>query len=197
MPALALLSAVFVVALEQVVAWKYGVVGILGLLLLSIGLKAKGDLDLLESLGVPSRTLGTARRIAGRRHGHRVEEWSAVLAGSPEDGTRLSPAWQLYYALGFVCFALRLRLADLFGGLWTPVDWLISNRRRSNAFIAGGVTLQAILITTHDGLYTLCTEGLGWCAGGGIALRLLIGWLRRVRGIELAAVDRPPNQDDL
>ncbi|MCD9880309.1 hypothetical protein AB0N07_08475 [Streptomyces sp. NPDC051172] len=41
MPVLALLSAVFVVGIEQTVQWKYGVTGIIGLLLLTIGIKAK------------------------------------------------------------------------------------------------------------------------------------------------------------
>jgi hypothetical protein len=40
MPALALLAAVFVVGVEQTVQWKYGVVGVVGLLLLTIGIKA-------------------------------------------------------------------------------------------------------------------------------------------------------------
>ncbi|GAB2869870.1 hypothetical protein GCM10027074_41880 [Streptomyces deserti] len=41
MPVLALLSAVFVVGFEQLVQWKYGAAGIVGLLLLTIGIKAK------------------------------------------------------------------------------------------------------------------------------------------------------------
>ncbi|MEU9452257.1 hypothetical protein [Streptomyces sp. NPDC048277] len=41
MPALALLSAVFVVGFEQVVQWKYGATGIIGLTLLTVGIKAK------------------------------------------------------------------------------------------------------------------------------------------------------------
>ncbi|MBG0854269.1 hypothetical protein I2W78_21125 [Streptomyces spinoverrucosus] len=41
MPALALLSAVFVVGFEQIVAWQYGTTGVVGLLLLTIGIKAK------------------------------------------------------------------------------------------------------------------------------------------------------------
>jgi hypothetical protein len=40
MPVLALLSAVFVVGFEQLVEWRYGPTGIVGLLLLTIGLKA-------------------------------------------------------------------------------------------------------------------------------------------------------------
>ncbi|WP_128379868.1 hypothetical protein [Streptomyces cavernae] len=41
MPAIALLSSVFVVGFEQLVKWNYGPAGIVGLLLLTIGLKAK------------------------------------------------------------------------------------------------------------------------------------------------------------
>ncbi|MFF4039874.1 hypothetical protein [Streptomyces sp. NPDC001816] len=41
MPVLALLCAVFVVGFEQLVQWKYGAAGIVGLLLLSVGIKAK------------------------------------------------------------------------------------------------------------------------------------------------------------
>lgn len=41
MPAIALLSAVFVVGFEQLVQWRYGPTGIVGLLLLTIGIKAK------------------------------------------------------------------------------------------------------------------------------------------------------------
>jgi hypothetical protein len=40
-PALALLSAIFVVGIEQTIQWKYGVTGIIGLLLLTVGIKAK------------------------------------------------------------------------------------------------------------------------------------------------------------
>ncbi|MER6981897.1 hypothetical protein [Streptomyces carpinensis] len=41
MPALALLSAVFVIGFEQIVQVKYGATGIVGLLLLTVGIKAK------------------------------------------------------------------------------------------------------------------------------------------------------------
>ncbi|MFF9626400.1 hypothetical protein [Streptomyces griseosporeus] len=49
MPALALLSAVLVVTFEQLVQWKYGPMGIVGLLLLTVGLKAKSPA--VSSLG--------------------------------------------------------------------------------------------------------------------------------------------------
>ncbi len=41
MPAIALLSALFVVGFDQFVQWKYGTMGIIGLLLLTVGIKAK------------------------------------------------------------------------------------------------------------------------------------------------------------
>nr|WP_145485807.1 MULTISPECIES: hypothetical protein [Streptomyces] len=41
MPAPALLSATLVLGFEQLVQWKYGTAGALGLLLLTVGLKAK------------------------------------------------------------------------------------------------------------------------------------------------------------
>ena len=40
MPVLALFSAVLVVTLEQLVQWKYGAASIVGLLLLTVGIKA-------------------------------------------------------------------------------------------------------------------------------------------------------------
>jgi hypothetical protein len=48
-PALALLAAVFVVGVEQTVQWKYGAVGVVGLLLLTVGIKAKSPA--VSSLG--------------------------------------------------------------------------------------------------------------------------------------------------
>ncbi|MGW6397405.1 hypothetical protein OG698_25500 [Streptomyces sp. NBC_01003] len=41
MPVLTFFSAVFVITFEQLVQWRYGPVGITGLLLLTIGVKAK------------------------------------------------------------------------------------------------------------------------------------------------------------
>ncbi|MFF9128127.1 hypothetical protein ACF09J_33540 [Streptomyces sp. NPDC014889] len=49
MPALALVSAIFVVGFEELVQWKYGAMGIVGLLLLTVGLKAKNPT--LSSVG--------------------------------------------------------------------------------------------------------------------------------------------------
>ncbi|MEV5009337.1 MULTISPECIES: hypothetical protein [unclassified Streptomyces] len=49
MPALALVSAIFVVGFEELVQWKYGAMGIIGLLLLTVGIKAKNPT--LSSVG--------------------------------------------------------------------------------------------------------------------------------------------------
>ncbi|GHA09192.1 hypothetical protein ACFOOM_13080 [Streptomyces echinoruber] len=49
MPVLALLSAVFVLGFEQLVQWKYGTAGLIGLLLLGIGIK--GDSPAVSSAG--------------------------------------------------------------------------------------------------------------------------------------------------
>lgn len=49
MPAIAFVSAVFVLGFEQLVQWKYGPMGIISLLLLTIGLKARSPA--LSSIG--------------------------------------------------------------------------------------------------------------------------------------------------
>ncbi|MFF3613789.1 hypothetical protein [Streptomyces sp. NPDC002580] len=41
MPVIALLSAVFVVGFEQLVHWQYGPTGVVGLLLLTVGIKTR------------------------------------------------------------------------------------------------------------------------------------------------------------
>jgi hypothetical protein len=48
-PAITFLSAVFILGFEQLVQWKYGPMGIIGLLLLTIGLKARSPA--LSSIG--------------------------------------------------------------------------------------------------------------------------------------------------
>ncbi|KFG72138.1 hypothetical protein [Streptomyces mutabilis] len=41
MPVLAFVSSILVITFEQVVQWKYGATGIVGLILLTVGIKAK------------------------------------------------------------------------------------------------------------------------------------------------------------
>ncbi|WP_413754735.1 hypothetical protein [Streptomyces sp. MMBL 11-3] len=133
------------------------------------------------------RTTDFASFVAGQRRAHLREEWSAILAGDPGNGIVLSPRRRMLYALGFLWAAFRMRLRDLVAPLWLPVDWLLSTESRANRLITTAVGTQVVYIQYEDSLHTLLTEGWGWCAGCGIALRLLIGWLRRLRGIELAS----------
>ncbi|MEU4089651.1 hypothetical protein [Streptomyces aureus] len=133
------------------------------------------------------RTVELASFVAGRHRAHLRQEWAAVLAGDPGSGIVLSPSLRARYALGFLWAALRMRLRDLVTPLWLPVDWLLSKESRTNGLITAAVGTQVVYIQHTDGLHTLLTECWGWCAGCGIALRLLVGWLRRIRGIELAS----------
>ncbi|WP_416956154.1 hypothetical protein [Streptomyces sp. Agncl-13] len=133
------------------------------------------------------RTLDFASFVAGERRSHLREEWAAVLAGDPGNGIVLSRRRRLRYALGFLWAALRMRLHDLTAPLWLPVDWLLSVESRTHGFITLAVGAQVVYVAYEDGLHALVTEGWGWCAGCGIALRLLVGRLRRIRGIELAS----------
>ncbi len=48
-PALALVSAIFVIGFEELVQWKYGAMGVIGLLMLTVGIKAKNPT--LSSVG--------------------------------------------------------------------------------------------------------------------------------------------------
>ncbi|GAA3863875.1 hypothetical protein GCM10023084_16360 [Streptomyces lacrimifluminis] len=49
MPAIALLAAVFISGIQQFVSWQYGTSGVVGLLLLTIGIKARNAT--LSSIG--------------------------------------------------------------------------------------------------------------------------------------------------
>ncbi|MEU9454598.1 hypothetical protein [Streptomyces sp. NPDC048277] len=137
--------------------------------------------------GASRRTLGLASLVVGERRAHLREEWAAVLAGDPENGVVLSPRRRMRYATGFLWAALRMRFHDLAAPLWTPVDWLLSAESRTRGVIALTVGTQVVYVEYQDGFHALVTEGWGWCAGCGVALRMFVGWLRRIRGIELAS----------
>ncbi|WP_405848165.1 hypothetical protein [Streptomyces sp. NBC_01518] len=139
------------------------------------------------------RILHLASFVAGGHRSHLREEWASVLAGDPGNGIVLSRRRRLRYALGFLWAALRMRLRDLTAPLWTPVDWLLSVETRTHAFITLAVGAQVVYTEYEDGFHTLVTEGWGWCAGCGIALRLFVGRLRRIRRIELASAHSDSN----
>ncbi|MFG3257618.1 hypothetical protein [Streptomyces sp. NPDC048172] len=131
------------------------------------------------------RSLGLASLVAGRRRPHLRGEWAAVLAG--EDGEGLPGRRRRRLVAGFLLAAVRMRLRDLAEPLWRPFDWLLAVEARTNAANAAAVGALVVYIHATDGLHTLLTEGWAWCAGCGVAVRMLFAWLRRVRGIELAA----------
>jgi hypothetical protein len=134
------------------------------------------------------RTLDFAAAVAGHRRVHLREEWAAVLAGDPDNGLALTSRQRLSLVVGFLLAAFRFRLRDAVKPLWVPVDWVLSVQSRTETSIALIVGVQAIYIAWSDGVHTLLTYGWGWCGACGGALYLLSKWLRRVRGIELAAV---------
>lgn len=136
----------------------------------------------------PRRTLHLATAIAGQRRVHLRDEWAAVLAGDPDNGLVLTSRQRLCLVIGFLFAAVRFRARDAVRPLWAPVDWVLSVQSRSETSIALVVGAQVIYIAWSDGVHALLTYGWGWCGGCGGALYVLTRWLRRVRGIELAAV---------
>lgn len=141
--------------------------------------------------GVPPprcRGASFAAQLAGRRRLHLRNEWASLLAG--EDGRGLPAHRRFVLVAGFLLAALRMRARDLLGFLWSPVDWLLSTEARSNGANTMVVGSLVVYIQATDGVHTLLTEGWAWCAGCGVAVRMLIAWLRRVRGVELATAAR-------
>lgn len=135
-------------------------------------------------------SLELAARLAGARRSHLRGEWLAILAGSPEDGVNLSSRQQIALAVGFLFAALRLRLKDVARPAWRPVDWALRVPSRTNTAITVLVGCQAIYIVRGGGFEALIAEVWEPCGIAGAALFALAHWLRRVRGIELAASDR-------
>ncbi|WAZ20149.1 hypothetical protein STRCI_001248 [Streptomyces cinnabarinus] len=134
--------------------------------------------------------IGVAARIAGRARSHLHREWVTILQGMPEEGITFSPRRQLVLALGFLLAAARLRSHDGVRPLWRPVDWLLRVPSRANGLIATVIGAQAIYIVGDDGLGALATSVWEPCGIAAAALYALVRWLRRVRGIELATVER-------
>jgi hypothetical protein len=180
MPVLALLYAAFVVAVEQFLQWKYGASGIIGLTLLTIGIKMRSEDSFLEYVRAASRTTELASWMAGRKRAYLREEWAAILAGDPENDLLLSPVRKMRYALGFVKASLLYRLTDLAAPLWHAVDWVLSVKPRTNTFVAFLVGAQAVYIADTYGIWVAICCSL-YCL---ITLHTIVYLLRRMRGIE-------------
>ncbi|MEU9576316.1 hypothetical protein [Streptomyces chilikensis] len=119
------------------------------------------------------------------------QEWAAHLAGDAEAGLVLSPRARARAGMGFLQAAVRIRFAGLCAPLWAPVDWLLREEQRTNAFITLVVGVQVILIVRAEGPGALLTDIWEPCGIAGGGLYLLARFLRRKRGIELAQVGRP------
>lgn len=145
-----------------------------------LGRKPSGD----ERVGAGLSSFAAV--LAGHHRGMR-QVWLADLVGDPDSGLVLTSWQRRRMAAGFVVAALRLRAHDLLGHLWRPVDWALATDQRRNGFITATVGAQAVYIVRDGGLPALISEVWEPCGIAGAALYVLSHWLRRVRGIELAA----------
>ncbi|MGI5458592.1 hypothetical protein ACQEWB_36580 [Streptomyces sp. CA-249302] len=136
-----------------------------------------------------------AAKLAGERR-NTLNAWHAHLEGDPANGVVLTRRQQRQYAAGFLRAALQYRLHDIAQPLWRPADWLLSKGSRTNGFIASVVGAQAIYIVDDGGIPALVTEIWEPCGAFGAGLYVLARWLRRVRGIELAAVQPPSSPEE-
>ncbi|MFG1808167.1 hypothetical protein [Streptomyces sp. NPDC049040] len=135
------------------------------------------------------RLVAMARRLDGRPDAG--EGRLADLQGAAE----ISAARGRRMAWGLLTSAARARARRMVGGVWTPVDWVLASSSRAQAAIAAAVGAQAVYIDIRLGLDALLTDGWGWCGSCGLALMGLAAWLRRVRGIEVAARQRPSGDE--
>ncbi len=97
--------------------------------------------------------------------------------------------------LGFLCAALRMRASDLAAPLWRPVDWLLASTTRTNTLITFVVGGLVIYFARDGGFHGVLADGTEPCAIVGGGLFVLTRWLRRVRGIELAAAARSSGEE--
>jgi hypothetical protein len=136
------------------------------------------------------RTTALAAMIGGRRRARLREEWLAILEGSPEDGVFLTAGQRRRYACGFLLAAVRMRSHDFARPLWRPVDWVLATEDRSNALVAVPVALLAAYLFITEGLHGLIVENWLGCPALAGVLYVFIRWLRRVRAIEIADLQR-------
>ncbi|MEU5893873.1 hypothetical protein ABZ835_44815 [Streptomyces sp. NPDC047461] len=73
-------------------------------------------------------------------------------------------------------------------------DRAISERKRRDGTVTFAVGAEALYTMSTGGLNMLLTYGLMWCtAAAGAAAWVLMKWLGRIRGIELASDADPPD----
>ncbi|MDX3726845.1 hypothetical protein [Streptomyces caniscabiei] len=141
-----------------------------------------------------TRVTSLAAFIAGQRRAKR-SEWTAHLAGAPEQGITLTASQKRRLVAHFLVAAVRMRLHDMAQPVWRPVDWVLRAQSRTNGFITAMVGAQAIYIVDDGGVRALVTEVWEPCGIAGAALFVLSRWLRRLRGIELATPEPKPTDE--
>jgi hypothetical protein len=126
--------------------------------------------------------------LAGGRHAHLREAWTADLYGDPEAGSLPSARSRLELTAGFVIAALRCRLDDAADLAWRPVDALLSSWHGSRLAAYMPITVALCLVLSHEGFYGLITntENLGVIAAAPYAA---IKVLRKYR--QIATPKRP------
>ncbi|MFF9645858.1 hypothetical protein [Kitasatospora aureofaciens] len=125
--------------------------------------------------------------LAGHHRGYLRQAWPADLAEDPESGIVVSRRRRTALSAGFVLAGLRLRLHDVLGALWWPVDWVISSESRTGAAVATSTGALVVYFMATGGLHELLTTGIQTCPAAAAILYGLTRRLRRIRGPELAA----------
>jgi hypothetical protein len=130
--------------------------------------------------------------LAGRKHSHLLEAWTADLCGNLEADEPPPLRQRLRLSAGFVVAALRCRLDDAAGLAWRPVDALVSSWHSSNLAVLLPATIAVGLILPREGFYGLIAnaENLGVIAAAPYAA---IKGLRKYRQIDTPK--RPEKKD--
>jgi hypothetical protein len=132
---------------------------------------------------------GLAGFLAGSRHAHLRDAWSADLYGDPDSG-ELPSAWRrVRLAAGDVVAAVRCRMDDVTLLAWRPIDKLLASWHGSLFAMIAPVTTAAALVVSHERFYGLVTnaENLACIA---TASYLAVKGLRHYRQIS------PPKRPD-
>ncbi len=143
----------------------------------------------------PPMLLRAGLVLAGHHRGYLRQARLADLARDPESGIVVSRRRRTALSAGFVLGGLRLRLHDVLGALWWPVDWVISSESRTGAAVATSTGAFVVYFMATGGLHELLTTGIQTCPAAAAILYGLTRRLRRIRGPELAhtaAAARPP-----
>lgn len=128
----------------------------------------------LRSRLVRTLVLGSAR-LAGGRQDRLLDEWTADLAGTPEEGRPLTSAQQLRYGRGCLWAAARLRSAHV-------LDDTLASTSRCAVATGGPVAVAAVLLVREEGLVALVMHADKLAYLGGL-VSLAIRWARKRRGV--------------